>query len=130
VARPFAFCAKAGGIHLTGWLNKCRRFRSGQSTRLQQSSTDFNKHAATGSTAITWNQQKSTDFSEVWNLVRDQGVVGSNPIAPTNARRQFFEAVQLNPRDPVATPIVAQMDELFAVDAETALMNPSDEGEE
>lgn len=34
------------------------------------------------------------------------------------ARRQFFEAVQLNPRDPVATPIVARMDELFAVDAE------------
>jgi transposase len=35
-----------------------------------------------------------------------------------HARRQFFEVVQLNPRDPVATPIVAQMDELFAVDAE------------
>jgi transposase len=35
-----------------------------------------------------------------------------------HARRQFFEAVRLNPRDPVATPIVAQMDELFAVDAE------------
>ncbi len=35
-----------------------------------------------------------------------------------HARRQFFEAVQLNPRDPVATPIVAQTDELFAVDAE------------
>ena len=35
-----------------------------------------------------------------------------------HARRQFFEAVQLNPRDPVATPIVAQMDELFGVDAE------------
>jgi len=35
-----------------------------------------------------------------------------------HARRQFFEAVQLNPRDPVAAPIVAQMDELFAVDAE------------
>ena len=34
------------------------------------------------------------------------------------ARRQFFEAVQLNPRDPVATPIVARIDELFAVDAE------------
>ena len=34
------------------------------------------------------------------------------------ARRQVFEAVQLNPRDPVATPIVARMDELFAVDAE------------
>jgi transposase len=36
----------------------------------------------------------------------------------SHARRQFFEAVQLNPRDPVATPIVAQRDELFAVDAE------------
>ena len=35
-----------------------------------------------------------------------------------HARRQFFEAVQLNPRDSVATPIVARMDELFAVDAE------------
>jgi hypothetical protein len=36
----------------------------------------------------------------------------------SHARRQFFEALQLNPRDPVATPIVARMDELFAVDAE------------
>jgi hypothetical protein len=36
-----------------------------------------------------------------------------------HARRQFLEAVQLNPRDPVATPIVARMDELFAVDAES-----------
>jgi len=36
----------------------------------------------------------------------------------SHARRQFFEAVQLNPRDPVANSIVAQMDELFAVDAE------------
>jgi len=35
-----------------------------------------------------------------------------------HARRQFFEAAQLNPRDPVATPIVARMDELFAIDAE------------
>jgi len=36
----------------------------------------------------------------------------------SHARRQFFEAVQLNPRDPLATPIVARMDEIFAVDAE------------
>jgi transposase len=35
-----------------------------------------------------------------------------------HARRQFFEAVQLNPRDPVATPIVTRMDQLFAIDAE------------
>jgi transposase len=36
----------------------------------------------------------------------------------SHARRQFFEAVQLNPRDPVATPIVARIDEQFSVDAE------------
>jgi transposase len=35
-----------------------------------------------------------------------------------HARRQFFETVQLNPRDPVATPIVARMDELFSVAAD------------
>ena len=35
-----------------------------------------------------------------------------------HARRQFFEAVQLHPHDQVAPPIVARMDELFAVDAE------------
>jgi transposase len=35
-----------------------------------------------------------------------------------HARRQFFEAVQLNSRDPLATPIVARMDALFAVDVE------------
>ena len=35
-----------------------------------------------------------------------------------HARRQFFEAVHLNPGDPVATPIVARMDELFSVDAD------------
>jgi hypothetical protein len=28
--------------------------------------------AATGSTAMTWNQQNSTDFNKLWNLVRDQ----------------------------------------------------------
>jgi transposase len=36
------------------------------------------------------------------------------------ARRQFFEAVQLNTRDPVAAPIVAQMDELCAVNQKVA----------
>ncbi len=35
-----------------------------------------------------------------------------------HSRRQFFESVQLNPRDPIATPIVARMDELFAIDAD------------
>jgi len=36
----------------------------------------------------------------------------------SHARRLFFESLQLNPGDPVATPIVTSMDELFAVDAE------------
>jgi transposase len=35
-----------------------------------------------------------------------------------HARRQFFEAAQLNPRDPVASPIVVRMDELLAVNVE------------
>jgi len=48
--------------------------------------------------------------------------IGGTRMVPAacwaHARRQFFEAVQLNPRDPVATPIVARIDELFAVDAD------------
>jgi transposase len=36
----------------------------------------------------------------------------------SHAERYFSEAVQLNPNDPVATPIVARIDELFAIDAE------------
>jgi hypothetical protein len=34
-----------------------------------------------------------------------------------HARRKFFEAVKLNPKDQSAIRIVAQMDELFAIDA-------------
>jgi transposase len=36
----------------------------------------------------------------------------------SHAERYFSEVVQLNPQDPVATPIVARIDELFAIDAE------------
>jgi hypothetical protein len=36
----------------------------------------------------------------------------------SHAERYFSEVVQLNPQDPVATAIVAQIDELFAIDAE------------
>ncbi len=35
-----------------------------------------------------------------------------------HARRLFFEAVQLYPKDPIATGIVAHMDDLFDIDAE------------
>jgi transposase len=36
----------------------------------------------------------------------------------SHAERYFSEAVQLNPHDPVATAIVARIDELFAIEAE------------
>jgi transposase len=45
-----------------------------------------------------------------------------------HARRKFFEAVKLNPRDQTAIRIVAQMDELFAIDekARKQNLNPGD----
>jgi hypothetical protein len=45
-----------------------------------------------------------------------------------HARRKFFEAVKLNPRDQTSIRIVALMDELFAVDekARKENLNPSD----
>jgi hypothetical protein len=57
-----------------------------------------------------------TDGYAAYDQIGGPGMVHAGCWA--HARRQFFEAVQLNPRDPVATPIVAQMDELFAVDAD------------
>ena len=60
-------------------------------------------------------------------ILQTDGYTGYDQIGGTgmvhtacwaHARRQFFEAVQLHPPDPIATPIVARMDELFAVDAE------------
>ena len=35
-----------------------------------------------------------------------------------HARRKFFDAVKLNPKDQISIRIVAQMDELFAIDAQ------------
>ncbi len=57
-----------------------------------------------------------TDGYAAYDQIGGSGMVHAACWA--HARRQFFEAVQLNPRDPVATPIVARMDELFALDAE------------
>ena len=36
----------------------------------------------------------------------------------SHAERYFSEVVELNPKDPLATPIVARIDELFAIDAQ------------
>ncbi len=56
-----------------------------------------------------------TDGYAAYDQIGGPGMVHAACWA--HARRQFFEAVKLNPRDPVAAPIVARMDELFAVDA-------------
>jgi hypothetical protein len=63
---------------------ECRRFRSGQSTKVQQRSKRHRKEAATHSTSINCRRQNSIGFNKRWNLVRDQGVGGSNPLSPTN----------------------------------------------
>ncbi len=72
--RGFVFCS----------LPKCRRFCDGQSFKLQHGSTSFNNERATGSTSINYKLQISTDINNGRNLVRDQGVGGSNPLSPTN----------------------------------------------
>ena len=45
-----------------------------------------------------------------------------------HARRKFFEAIKLNPRDQTSIRIVAQVDELLAIDeqARKENLNPSD----
>jgi len=40
-----------------------------------------------------------------------------------HARRHFFDAVKLNPGDPIAAAIVRRMDELFGIDAEARAHN-------
>src|SRR5207245_5768284 len=64
-------------------LVECRRFCVGRSTRVQQRSTQATSPTATRSTAITCARPNSITFNNCWNLVRDQGVGGSNPLSPT-----------------------------------------------
>src|ERR1035437_3451873 len=72
----------------------CSRNCNCQSLQEPQTSTDFNDRHATGSISISYKPQLSTDFNNSWNLVRDQGVGGSNPLSPTNVfnklQRYFF----------------------------------------
>ena len=84
---------ESGGVQNPGssWIPElleaqayCRRFCGGQSLSVQHRSTIFNKERVTGSISINCKPQISTDFYNVLNLVRDQGVGGSNPLSPTN----------------------------------------------
>ena len=45
-----------------------------------------------------------------------------------HARRKFFDAVKLNPKDQTSIRIVAQMNELFAIDAQAREQNLSQSG--
>jgi transposase len=57
-----------------------------------------------------------TDAYQAYNKVGGTGMV--HAACWTHARRGFANVVKLNPGDPVATPIVAEISKLFAVDAE------------
>jgi len=62
----------------------CSRNRSGQSTLEPSRTTAFNKLAATHSIENSYFHSISIDFNKSQNLVRDQGVGGSNPLSTTN----------------------------------------------
>jgi len=70
----------------------CRRFCDGQSFHVQHGPTAFNKRLATVSISINYKLQISIDFHNLLNLVRDQGVGGSNPLSPTNCFQQLTAA--------------------------------------
>lgn len=57
-----------------------------------------------------------TDAYPAYDKVGGSGMVHAG--CWTHARRGFANVVKLNPGDPVATPIVLKINELFAVDAE------------
>lgn len=56
-----------------------------------------------------------TDGYQAYHHVGGPGLV--HAACWTHARRGFCEVVKLNPGDPVAVPIVAKINELFAIDA-------------
>jgi hypothetical protein len=57
-----------------------------------------------------------TDAYQAYDKVGGSGMVHAG--CWTHARRGFANVVKLNPGDPVATPIVARINQLFAVDGE------------
>ena len=59
-------------------------FASVNAPKINSESTTRRGEAATHSIPITSGLQISIEFNKHWNLVRDQGVGGSNPLSPTN----------------------------------------------
>jgi transposase len=67
-----------------------------------------------------------TDGYAAYDQIGGPGIVHAG--CWSHAERYFAEAVALNPNDPLATPIVARIDELFAIDAEARRQQLSLEG--
>ncbi len=74
--------------------DECRRFCVGQSLKAQQRATTCQGEASTHSITISCSLQNSIEFNKRWNLVRDQGVGGSNPLSPTNLFKPLFRRNQ------------------------------------
>jgi transposase len=55
-----------------------------------------------------------SDGYGAYDHVGGAGIV--HAVCWAHARRKFFEAVKLNPRDQTSIQILARMDELFAID--------------
>jgi len=90
--RYYAFSKRAKSADTIPYLHtrnsrnplRRRRFCSGQSIKAQPRATACRGEAATHSVSITCGLQNPIGFNKRWNLVRDQGVGGSNPLSPTN----------------------------------------------
>ncbi len=84
---------------VTNGIPHCRQICDSESLRLQQIAAAFNERLATGSISISYEQQIPTGFNTRWNLVRDQGVGGSNPLSPTNLfnNLEFRKLSQVSP---------------------------------
>jgi hypothetical protein len=64
-------------------MRNCRRFCSCHCTSVQQRSTTSCSALPTSTTPIACDLHDSIGFNNRRNLVRDQGVGGSNPLSPT-----------------------------------------------
>jgi len=70
-------------------LLSCRRFCCRQSLK-EPGEFSFQREARNRFNINLLKPQNSTGFNNCWNLVRDQGVGGSNPLSPTNPNRPLI----------------------------------------
>ena len=62
----------------------CRRFCAPKASEFNESQQCSTTDVQQVQYQAVGNDKISIDFTKVWNLVRDQGVGGSNPLSPTN----------------------------------------------